>query len=97
MSQTPKSTVCILCKTKEHLEPIELDAQRIWLCKKHCVFLSEVKPNSLDAFVDAYSRNERRRNERRVNANDRRAFWRLTPDRRRESTELGRRSVDHSE
>ncbi|MGZ3422562.1 MAG: hypothetical protein ACXWUG_13765 [Polyangiales bacterium] len=39
--------------------------------------------------------NDRRSNDRRTTeATDRRAFWRPTPDRRREETEQGRRVVD---
>jgi hypothetical protein len=41
---------------------------------------------------------QQRREDRRVGdrrgAPDRRAFWRPTPDRRREATELGRREDD---
>lgn len=37
---------------------------------------------------------ERRSSERRDAEYDRRAFWRPTPDRRREATEQGRRESD---
>lgn len=46
--------------------------------------------------TDSIQTNEERRAgaDRRDNAVDRRAFWRPTPDRRREERELGRRSTD---
>jgi hypothetical protein len=40
------------------------------------------------------SEGDRRTSERRVISVERRAFWRPTPDRRREDTELGRRKSD---
>jgi len=54
--------------------------------------MAEHDDNRTDA--DQPERRERPESERREPQNDRRAFWRPTPDRRREATERGRRKSD---
>jgi hypothetical protein len=49
-----------------------------------------------DALSQTSPETTERRSDERRDENDRRAFWRPTPDRRREQTERGRRSGDAS-
>ncbi len=50
-----------------------------------------------DNNANANGERRERGNDRRDSDLDRRAFWRPTPDRRREATEQGRRESDKSE
>jgi len=54
------------------------------------------RTNSNDATTDNATTTDNRRDSatRRDTPTDRRAFWRPTPDRRREATEQGRRESD---
>lgn len=62
-------------------------------CAFHALVADRAAPANLAEFRRACAASDRRGQERR-HAEDRRAFWRPTPDRRAESRELGRRHED---
>jgi hypothetical protein len=65
--------------------------KKVALCARHAALAGEYP--TVEALVVAMI-GERRATDRRATRIDRRAFWRPTPDRRRETTERGRRGVD---
>ena len=95
----PKSAlhVCALCDQLARGQG-QAGGETFFLCKEHIEKFSLIAEpvSSLAALREALSveRRSPKGVDRRQSPVDRRAFWRPTPDRRREATEAGRRSND---
>jgi hypothetical protein len=80
------------------LEEIAIGRTKRLACAQHAEVARNVRPRSIAALRRATAPAGERRasTTRRLSGSDRRAFWRPTPDRRREERELGRRGTDAS-
>jgi len=93
-----KPEKCALCgRVGRPLETIEVGGTQLFACLPHAEMARVRKPASVEELVRACGIGRgsvERRHERRRSEIERRAFWRPTPDRRREETEAGRRTND---
>jgi hypothetical protein len=93
MPGSPAKKLCALCgRVGRPLETIEVEGRALLACQPHAAMAREAKASTLEELIRLCGI-ERRRDGRRSEI-ERRAFWRPTPDRRREPTETGRRSSD---
>jgi hypothetical protein len=93
---------CVVCGFEPPagttLVPVSIARRVRRACAFHAIVADRTAPTTLAEFRRVCAANDRRgrsRDERRA-SEDRRAFWRPTPDRRAEPTELGRRRADEA-
>jgi hypothetical protein len=91
---------CVVCGYEPPagttLVPVSIARRTRRACAFHAIVADRTAPATLAEFrrvCAAHDRRGRSSDERRA-GEDRRAFWRPTPDRRAEPTELGRRRAD---
>lgn len=89
---------CVVCgyvpPAGKALVPITV-GKRTWLaCVFHALIADRAAPGTLAELRRVSDAHDRRRRPERRHGEDRRAFWRPTPDRRSERRELGRRRED---
>lgn len=93
---------CVVCGYEPPagttLVPVSIARRVRRACAFHAIVADRTAPATLAEFrrvCAAHDRRGRTSDERRA-GEDRRAFWRPTPDRRAEPTELGRRRADEA-
>jgi hypothetical protein len=88
---------CVICgfepEASVSLVAVSIAGKTRRACAFHALVADRTAPKTLAEFRRACVASDRRGKERR-HGEDRRAFWRPTPDRRAESRELGRRHED---
>lgn len=96
------AATCVVCSVDRvaDLEEIAIGGRARLACRAHAELARRTRARSIAALERAAApaavvTTDRRAGERRF-GDERRAFWRPTPDRRHEATELGRRAADRA-
>ncbi len=91
---------CVVCgfspPAGTSLVPVSIAKRTRRACAFHAIIADRTAPATLAEFRRVCAANDRRgrRSDDRRLGEDRRAFWRPTPDRRAEDREIGRRRED---